>query len=295
MYSSSLIEADRRHVIQPVSACRAHEAGGATVLTHGGGVYVTDADGRRLPDAIAGPLCATIGYGRCRVVKAAAVMRFVTCHCDATGRPAKKAMTALDRSYRESSSTGAGLTGLPAFDRRFDLHAVIAASCAALRAKVEELGAETVAAVSAEPAEGSAGVIGPPAGWPTAMRQACDDLDVLPVVDEGITGFCRSGPLFACGQEGHPARPDPARKGADRRLCVDRRGADVRVNLRQHRRRSQQPPADRARRHLFRVSDQHRPRAGARLRCGDMPELLARLTATLNDALADGQVRAALT
>jgi adenosylmethionine-8-amino-7-oxononanoate aminotransferase len=71
-----------------------------------------------------------------------------------------------------------------------------------LRAKVRELGQERVAAFFCEPIQGSGGVIVPPKGWLKAMRDACRELDILFVVDEVITGFGRTGPLFACEAEG---------------------------------------------------------------------------------------------
>jgi adenosylmethionine-8-amino-7-oxononanoate aminotransferase len=49
---------------------------------------------------------------------------------------------------------------------------------------------------------GSGGVIVPPKGWLKAMSQLCRDLGILFVVDEVITGFGRTGPLFACEAEG---------------------------------------------------------------------------------------------
>jgi adenosylmethionine-8-amino-7-oxononanoate aminotransferase len=45
-------------------------------------------------------------------------------------------------------------------------------------------------------------VIVPPQGWLKAMSKACRDLGILFVVDEVITGFGRTGPLFACEAEG---------------------------------------------------------------------------------------------
>jgi adenosylmethionine-8-amino-7-oxononanoate aminotransferase len=50
--------------------------------------------------------------------------------------------------------------------------------------------------------QGSGGVIVPPVGWLKAMRAACTRLDILMVADEVITGFGRTGPLFACNTEG---------------------------------------------------------------------------------------------
>lgn len=274
MLANSLIESDRRHLIHPVSAYRAHEQRGATVLSSAKGMYVTDAEGRDLLDAFAGLWCVNVGYGQESIVTAAAeqmrrlpyatgyfsfasepairlaerlaelsppgldrvyftlggsdavdgAIRFIVHYFNATGRPAKKHMIALDKGYHGSSSNGAGLTGLPAFHRQFDVphrwqhhipapypyrspvgddpQAVIDLSVAQLRAKVEELGAENVAAFFAEPVQGSAGVIVPPRGWLKAMRDACTDLDILFVADEVITGFGRTGPMFACESEG---------------------------------------------------------------------------------------------
>lgn len=152
-----------------------------------------------------------------------AAIRLITQYYNNTGRPAKKHFIALQRGYHGSSSMGSGLTALPLFHRGFDVplpnqhhipspypyrsaagddEAVIAASVAALRAKVAELGAENVAAFFCEPIQGSGGVVVPPKGWLKAMRDAARELDILFVVDEVITGFGRTGPMFACEAEG---------------------------------------------------------------------------------------------
>jgi adenosylmethionine-8-amino-7-oxononanoate aminotransferase len=154
-------------------------------------------------------------------------LRFITHYYNATGRASKKHFIALQRGYHGSSSIGAGMTALPAFHRNFDLPlptqhhipspyayrndyaddaALIAASVKALETKVAELGADNVAAFFCEPIQGSGGVIVPPAGWLKAMRDACRKLDILFVADEVITGFGRTGPLFAC--EGEGVEPD---------------------------------------------------------------------------------------
>jgi len=157
-----------------------------------------------------------------------AAVRFIVQYWNARGQATKKHFIALERGYHGSSSTGAGLTALPVFHRGFDLplatqhhipspnpyrhpqggdaQALITASVADLRAKVAELGAENVAAFFCEPIQGSGGVIVPPAGWLKAMRDAAHELDILFVVDEVITGFGRTGPMFACDAEG--VQPD---------------------------------------------------------------------------------------
>ena len=277
MSNSSLVEADRKHLIHPVVSYRAHEARGVTVLESAQGVFLRDANGHELLDAFSGLWCVNTGYGHQSIVEVAArqmarlpyatgyfhfgsesaielaaklvelspaslqhvyftlggsdavdsALRFITHYYNATGRPTKKHVIALERGYHGSSAIGAGLTALPVFHRHFDLPlatqhhipspypyrsehaddaAIIAASVAALEAKVAELGAQHVAAFFCEPIQGSGGVIVPPAGWLRAMREACRKLDILFVADEVITGFGRTGPLFAC--EAEQVEPD---------------------------------------------------------------------------------------
>jgi len=267
----SLQELDRDHLIHPVSAYRAHEARGVTVLESGRGMYLTDGDGRELLDAFAGLWCVNVGYGQESIVQAAAdqmrrlpyatgyfdfgsepairlaqrlaelappglervyftlggsdavdsAIRFIVHYFNALGKPSKKQFIALERGYHGSSSLGSGLTALPAFHRNFDVprawqhhlpspypyrselddEALIARSVAQLRAKVAELGADTVAAFFCEPIQGSGSVIVPPKGWLKAMRDTCAELEILFVADEVITGFGRTGPMFACDDE----------------------------------------------------------------------------------------------
>ncbi|MCU0819235.1 MAG: aminotransferase class III-fold pyridoxal phosphate-dependent enzyme [Beijerinckiaceae bacterium] len=151
-------------------------------------------------------------------------IRFITHYYNAIGKPSKKQFIALQKGYHGSSSQGAGMTALPVFHRNFDLPnanqhhiaspypyrnpagadaaSVIASSVQALRDKVAELGAENVAAFFCEPIQGSGGVIVPPVGWLKAMRETARELDILFLADEVITGFGRTGPMFACAAEG---------------------------------------------------------------------------------------------
>jgi 4-aminobutyrate--pyruvate transaminase len=150
-------------------------------------------------------------------------LRYVTHYFNAIGQPQRKHFIALERGYHGSAALGAGITGLASFHRNFDLplptqhhiaspypyrnpvgadaQAIIASSVAALRAKVAALGAERVAAFLCEPIQGSGGVIVPPPGWLRAMAETCKELGILLLVDEVITGFGRTGPLFACDDE----------------------------------------------------------------------------------------------
>ena len=65
---------------------------------------------------------------------------------------------------------------------------------------------ENTAAFLVEPIQGESGVIIPPDGYLTAVREICTDRNVLLMVDEIQTGFARTGKLFACDHEG--VQPD---------------------------------------------------------------------------------------
>ena len=58
-------------------------------------------------------------------------------------------------------------------------------------------GADTVAMFIAEPVQGAGGVIVPPDDYFPRIREICDRHEVLLVADEVITGFGRTGRLFA--------------------------------------------------------------------------------------------------
>jgi putrescine aminotransferase len=150
-------------------------------------------------------------------------IRLVRYYFNATGRPEKKQFIGLQRGYHGTSSNGSGLTALPLFHRYFDVPTaeqhhipspytyrhpegpdeslVLRSTVKALEDKVAEIGSEKVAAFICEPIQGSGGVIVPPKGFLKAMRDACDRLGILLIVDEVITGFGRTGPMFACESE----------------------------------------------------------------------------------------------
>lgn len=65
------------------------------------------------------------------------------------------------------------------------------------RRVIQEEGADTIAAMFVEPVQGAGGVITPPAGYLTALRQLCRENEILFVADEVITAFGRLGDWFA--------------------------------------------------------------------------------------------------
>jgi 4-aminobutyrate aminotransferase/(S)-3-amino-2-methylpropionate transaminase len=61
---------------------------------------------------------------------------------------------------------------------------------------------ESVAAVLFEPVLGEGGFVAPPPEWFGTVAEICRKHGVLIIADEVQTGFCRTGPLFACERFG---------------------------------------------------------------------------------------------
>ncbi len=59
-----------------------------------------------------------------------------------------------------------------------------------------------LAACIVEPILSSGGIIVPPRGWLTALRQKCDERGMLLIFDEAQTGLCRTGDMYAFEDEG---------------------------------------------------------------------------------------------
>ena len=75
-----------------------------------------------------------------------------------------------------------------------------------LENRILEEGPDTVAMFIAEPVQGSGGVIPPQDDYFPRVREICDKYDVLMVADEVITGFGRTGKMFALDHWG--VQPD---------------------------------------------------------------------------------------
>ncbi|EAU48336.1 aspartate aminotransferase family protein [Salipiger bermudensis] len=150
-------------------------------------------------------------------------IRFIRYYWHAKGQPQRDQFISVEQGYHGSTSMAAGLTALPGFHEGFGIpyqwqhkisshyayrnpaqsaEEIVAASVAELRAKVSEIGEDKVAAFYVEPIQGSGGILVPPKGWMKAMRDVCAELEILFVADEVITAFGRTGPLFACEDEG---------------------------------------------------------------------------------------------
>lgn len=67
-------------------------------------------------------------------------------------------------------------------------------------------GADSIAAVIAEPEQGAGGMIDPPPEWWSIVREICTKHNILLIVDEVMSGFTRTGKMFAI--EHYKVQPD---------------------------------------------------------------------------------------
>ena len=71
-----------------------------------------------------------------------------------------------------------------------------------LRKKIDVETTRNVAAIIVEPIQGTAGNVVPPPGYLKVLRRLADELGALLICDEMITGFGRTGKMFAIEHEG---------------------------------------------------------------------------------------------
>ncbi len=137
------------------------------------------------------------------------------------GKPGKTIIIARENGYHGSTMGGASLGGMKPMHEQGglpipDIHHIGQPHWYAeggdmspedfglkrareLEAKIDELGADRVAAFIAEPVQGAGGVIIPPDSYWPEIQRICDAHDILLIADEVITGFGRTGNWF-CSQ-----------------------------------------------------------------------------------------------
>jgi len=143
----------------------------------------------------------------------------------ASGKPTKHKVISLEGGYHGGTTGTFAVCGLPHLVAPYaDLHVpgfakiappypfrdrgrgtdeeLVQRRARELRQAIVAEGPETVSAVIMEPVISSGGFIMPPIGWLRAVRAICDELDVLLIADEVITGFGRTGRWFACEHDG---------------------------------------------------------------------------------------------
>jgi len=118
------------------------------------------------------------------------------------GRPERTRFVAFENAYHGDTLGAASLGGIGLFHDRFSRHhfpVEHVASVAGLEALPRP---GTIAAVVIEPLiQGAAGIRTWPSGLLAALRRWCDSQGVLLIADEVMTGFGRTGKMFAFQHE----------------------------------------------------------------------------------------------
>ena len=128
------------------------------------------------------------------------------------GKPSKRYIVSRENAYHGLHAYGTSIAGLD-FNREGYGSSLIPETLLVSRddiAEVErqilELGPENIAAIMVEPIIGAGGVFPPAPGYLEGIQAICDEHDILLILDEVITGFGRTGHMFATQRYG--LRPD---------------------------------------------------------------------------------------
>ncbi len=143
---------------------------------------------------------------------------------DLIGKPNKKAIIGRRNGYHGSTIAAASLGGMRDMHKQFsllpyahhvqqpyafkeageqDAEAFGRTAARSLAAKIDELGADNVAAFIAEPIQGAGGVVIPPESYWPEVGRICRQRDILLISDEVICGFGRTGNWFGCQTYGY--------------------------------------------------------------------------------------------
>ncbi len=166
------------------------------------------------------------------------VLRLVWRYWDILGKPEKRVVISRKNAYHGSTIAASSLGGMDDmhaqggiipdvvhveqpnwFAKRCELGTDLdreefgRQAAQSIADKIEELGADKVAAFIAEPIQGAGGVIVPPDSYWPEVKRICEHYGILLIADEVICGFGRTGEWF--GTDYYDLKPDlmPIAKG----------------------------------------------------------------------------------
>jgi adenosylmethionine-8-amino-7-oxononanoate aminotransferase len=122
-----------------------------------------------------------------------------------TGKPSKQMIITRDRSYHGMHLAGTSIAGIPGNREGYgplftEVRNVAWDDAEDLARAIDEVGAENVAAFLCEPIIGAGGVYVAPEGYLARVREICRERDIHFIADEVISGFGRTGEMFASGK-----------------------------------------------------------------------------------------------
>ena len=259
----------RQHLVQHFT--RSDTVGGDfPIFVSGDGCYLTDSDGNRHLDGLAGLFCVNIGHGRKDIAAAAAAqydqlayasnwgmahpaaieaasliaelapegldttffvnsgseavesaIKFVRQYHMSNGQPERTKIISRSMAYHGTTLGALAVTQLPNIKKQFGplMPGTFAApntlgyvgDCGpadelppvkGIEEIIEREGADTIAAIFAEPVQNGRGALVAPDGYWQAVRDLCDKHGILLVSDEVICSFGRLGYWFGAGFTG---------------------------------------------------------------------------------------------
>jgi putrescine aminotransferase len=155
------------------------------------------------------------------------MLRMVWRYWDLLDQPDRRIIVARKNAYHGSTVAGASLGGMKPMhrqggvlpyiehieqpywfgsDRSMSADEFGIAMAQEFEKKIEELGAERIAAFVGEPVQGAGGVIIPPDTYWPEIQRLCNEHGILLVTDEVICGFGRLGAWF--GADFYGVKPD---------------------------------------------------------------------------------------
>jgi len=151
------------------------------------------------------------------------MIRMVWRYWDLLDQPERKLIIGRKNAYHGSTVAGASLGGMAPMhkqggnlgnidhidqpywfgsDRSMSPDEFGVQAAGALQRKIEEVGADKVAAFVGEPIQGAGGVIIPPETYWPEIQRICDEHGILLITDEVICGFGRLGEWFGADYYG---------------------------------------------------------------------------------------------
>ena len=134
-------------------------------------------------------------------------------HWQREGRPSKQLILSREFAYHGLHAYGTSIAGLEFNREGYGTDSLVPETARvpvhdaeALERTIAEIGADNIAAIVTEPVQGTGGVNPPAPGYLEKLQHLARENDILIILDEVITGFGRTGTMFAA--ERYQVDPD---------------------------------------------------------------------------------------
>jgi adenosylmethionine-8-amino-7-oxononanoate aminotransferase len=125
-------------------------------------------------------------------------------HWQREGRGTKQVILSRQYAYHGLHAYGTSIAGLDFNREGYGTESLVPETArvsfddiAQVEEVIERLGADSIAAIVSEPVQGTGGVNPPVEGYLEGLQRLCRKHDILLILDEVITGFGRTGEMFA--------------------------------------------------------------------------------------------------